>query len=656
MHKYLYNMTKVKRHIRNNSYNRYDLGSWLNTAASKLGIGSSTNAAGAAKGTNLFGLTSGGTGLASAGLNIGSSLFNTFGNPNGNTTGVGNIMSTVGGLASNIPGVGGLIGAGVSTLGSVVNAAFGSNINKEAVNNLTAENTALANTTANTSSNNALLSQWSGTDFLSDILKKQVGSDGWFSKKAKKKTAQLNLQRDNARSAALNNLSDGADTIENNIMNNLLANYAAFGGVLNNRNSNPLSPFGNKFAYGGDFSNGVTVIDNGGTHEENPNEGVQMGIDQQGNPNLVEEGEVVFNDYVFSNRIKVPKDVKESYKLKGGKQTTFADAAKKAQKESEERPNDPISQRGLFDIMGKLANAQENERSVMESRKSNKFDNGGNISKIKNEAINPIGINKVIPTYNDFVKNNPYGTFDYLNSNTNSNNDNQSNMSWLRYAPVVGSGLSVLSDSLGVTNKPDYTNSDMVRNSVNNLPNINYTPIGNYLTYKPLDREFYINKLNAQSGATRRAIVSQSGSNRASATAGLLAADYNAQSQLGNLARQAEEYNQAQRAQVEQFNRGTNQANSEMDMKAQLANQSNRELILRARMAEAQMRDQIESRAGAAKSSNLSTFFNNLGNVGIDEANRADRDFLIRSGVFGTLPTNNKKAKGGKLKKRGLLY
>ena len=40
-----------------------------------------------------------------------------------------------------------------------------------------------------------------------------------------------------------------------------------------------------------------------------------MGIDNQGIPNLVEEGEVVFNDYVFSNRLKVPKAVKEKYKL-----------------------------------------------------------------------------------------------------------------------------------------------------------------------------------------------------------------------------------------------------------------------------------------------------------------------------------------------------
>ena len=97
--------------------------------------------------------------------------------------------------------------------------------------------------------------------------------------------------------------------------------------------------------HGGDFSNGVIQINSGGLHSTNPFEGVQMGIDPQGVPNLVEEGEVIFNDYVFSNRMKVPKAIRQKYKLRDN--ITFADAAKKLGKESEERPNDPISKRGL---------------------------------------------------------------------------------------------------------------------------------------------------------------------------------------------------------------------------------------------------------------------------------------------------------------------
>jgi hypothetical protein len=32
-----------------------------------------------------------------------------------------------------------------------------------------------------------------------------------------------------------------------------------------------------------------------------------MGADNQGTPNLVEEEELVYNDYVYSNRLTVPK-------------------------------------------------------------------------------------------------------------------------------------------------------------------------------------------------------------------------------------------------------------------------------------------------------------------------------------------------------------
>ena len=88
-------------------------------------------------------------------------------------------------------------------------------------------------------------------------------------------------------------------------------------------------------AFGGDlmtngatWDNGFTYIGNGGSHESNPNEGVQVGVDPQGIPNLVEEGEVIFNDYVFSNRLIVPNAVREKYKLRGNKELTFADAAK----------------------------------------------------------------------------------------------------------------------------------------------------------------------------------------------------------------------------------------------------------------------------------------------------------------------------------------
>ena len=407
--------------------------------------------------------------------------------------------------------------------------------------------------------------------------------------------------------------------------------HHALGGYLYDEGGNLYVSVPNIGQHGGNFSNGVTIIGNGGTHEENPMEGVPMGIAPDGTPNLVEQGEVKFNNYVFSNRLFATGGLLAAHNLPATyADHSFADIAERLSRESSERPNDPISKRGLMSAMTRLQQAQEQLRAEEQSRKYAKgghlFEGGG-------------------PT-------------------------------WLRYAPAVGAGLGVLTDALGKTNSPDYSNADLVGSAVDNLTNVEFTPIGNYLTYRPLDRNYYINRLNAQAGATRRAIVNQSGGNRATALAGLLAADYNAQSALGNLARQAEEYNLNQRKKVEAFNRGTNQFNSEMGLKAAIANKENDKLRLQARIQQAQLRDQADARSSADRAANLTNLFNSLGNIGIDEMNRADRDMLIKAGVFGTLSEKPqgwsdkrweeyKKAisgegysNGGKLKKRrgGLTY
>lgn len=320
--------------------------------------------------------------------------------------------------------------------------------------------------------------------------------------------------------------------------------------------------------HGGVFDNGVTIVGNGGTHEENPLEGVQMGVDEQGIPNLVEEGEVIFNNYVFSNRMKAPKNLKKRYKFKG---KTFADVAKSIQKESEERPNDPISKAGLDVNMARLAMSQEEVRnSKMKKRTSNKYAGGG-----------------VLP--------------------------------YMRYAPAVGAGINALTDLIGSTNKYDYSNIDLIQDVIDNLQTVSYKPVGNYLTYRPFDRNFYINKLNSQASATRRAIEGLSGGNRATKIAGIVASDYNTQGRLGDLARQAEEYNLAQRERVEAFNRGTNQFNSEMGLRVGQINKQNDELRLKSAITQAQLRDQIDSAVSAARSANLNNFLDSLGDIGREE-------------------------------------
>ena len=704
----------------------------------------------------------------------------------GLSSGVGSAMQGLSSIAGAIPGPqGAILGAGLGIAGGLLNRTFGSQINEQAVQEARAANAQQGNMQFSISNTADLLNQ-ANFGLLGSLKTSDIGKDGWFSNKAKNLTASLNAQRNIANQQSIANFGIAAENMDAQNDLNALANYAAYGGPLTMRYTGTMSPFGNTFADGGkiyikpenrgkftkycggkvtaeciargkrssdpavrkratfaanarkwhhafggdllthgaEWDNGLTIIGNGGTHEESPYEGVPMGMDAQGIPNLVEEGEVIFNDYVFSDRMNVPDSTRSSLGLSKSKNLTFAKAAKKLSKEAEERPNDPISKRGLMSSLTRLQQAQEIIREEKQaSKEGRQYAHGGRMGTLF-DGTGPES--NYLDFYNNYLDNtygkNPYPTFtgnvyaqDYrpeyttvpddnelldiarvrlgeepkgkvtpvleplINSSPN-NTSNNSNLTWLRYAPVVGAAIGL---GQNIFSKPDYSSSDTVFNAANDINNytpIGFNPLGDYLTYRPFDRNYYINKLNAQSGATRRAIVNQSAGNRATALAGLLAADYNAQGKLGDLARQAEEYNLAQRERVATFNRGTNQFNSEMGLKAAMANQ---EAALKAKsqrlsgIAQAmQMRDAVNARRAASMSANLTNLFDSLGNIGIDEMNRADRDMLIRAGVFGTLSekpqgwsnkrwedykraiSGNGYSRGGKLKKRrgGLTY
>lgn len=161
-------------------------------------------------------------------------------------------------------------------------------------------------------------------------------------------------------------INHNADRLSTQNELSLKQNYASFGGNLNTAGAN--------------FTTGMKHINTGDTHENNPYEGVPMGVDPQGTPNLVEEGETIYNDYVFSDRLKVPKqkikkgqtkftqEEKILHKYEG---KTYADAAKKAEKDSgvDERPNDNIAKRGFETILEILAQSQEQQRAEEDKEK-----------------------------------------------------------------------------------------------------------------------------------------------------------------------------------------------------------------------------------------------------------------------------------------------
>ena len=814
-----------KRIKRNDRYsNTYNLGGWMNGVNNKIDASSFGKAIGGSSGLG---------GITNAATSIVSGLIN----PSGNNTGVGNTLQGIGSIASNIPGIGGVIGAGVNLVGGLINAAFGSNLNEEFIAQTEDKTKQQAGYISSAEDNASLLSDWTSYTDMAHVKRSDVGSDGWFSNKAKNKTKSLNRAIDEANLRAWHSLNNTASNVDTN--NDLLAmaNFSAYGGPITMRYTGVMSPFGNTFGdggifikpenrgkftalkertgksstwykehgtpaqkkmatfalnaakwkhadggelhtHGGDFTNGLTYIDNGGSHEANPFEGVQMGIDPQGVPNLVEEGEVIFNDYVFSNRLKVPKAIRQKYKLRDN--ITFADAAKKLSKESEDRPNDPISKRGLESFMSALANGQEEVRIKNEDKRMNRYAKGGRLGNLfdgtgnKSNRLNPysnfvpltddsfytpeymnfwnwyntnqntpegqawlkrinsgefgpIGGNtfapqdiirlshdyKQGPVHNAFAaaakqynienpKEDPYTPYTkrwirekgadgewrtqqitdeewnsapagrtYLMRNTNLKEGNTVTsdrgdkdiyydvipeelpeeltgdvtevegirQNPLRYAPLIGSGIAVLNDIFG-GNDPDYSNADMFASAIRNANRpVGTRPIGEYLAYKPLDRMFYINQLNRNAAAGRRAIQNTSGGNRAAALAGILAEDYNYGENLGKLARQAEEYNQALKEKVTGFNRQTNMFNSEQGTKVDMFNSEllGKQASLYGQLAN--MRQRILEGNRAEKSANLTNFIQGLGDLGREFT---DRDTLRWLADIGALPYNTR--------------
>lgn len=137
------------------------------------------------------------------------------------------------------------------------------------------------------------------------------------------------------------------------------------------RNATKFDLGGDLQTNGGDFTDGLSMVNAGLDHEQNPYGGVQVGINRDnGSPNLVEEGETIFDDYVFSKRLKADKQTKAKFHVGKNADISFADLSKKLEKESEERPNDPISARGLKKQLHDLADEQERQKGEQQQKEA----------------------------------------------------------------------------------------------------------------------------------------------------------------------------------------------------------------------------------------------------------------------------------------------
>lgn len=330
-------------------------------------------------------------------------------------TGVGNAVNGVGNFVGGLVGkvnplLGGIVKAGAGIIGGLANRISGYHLNEATIGAINSDISSMNNTRVTDSSNQSIANQAMAQDWGGSFGLRDIGSWGWASK-GKVQNQYNKLQRGMAsgQNYMAANYANAADNVTSNTMNNLLINSSAGGGILDRSFSNPwdhpgsgaiaygmdqaaianqrqminqmqpqnfgipMQPqqygcggckphcFGGRlFAEGGsmnthgsDFTNGLMYITEGGRHEENPYQGVPMGYDQQGTPNVVEEGEIIIpgrmladggemSDYVVSNRTTISEELADKYQLPYD--TTHAEALEILTEESQENPTDIIAQ------------------------------------------------------------------------------------------------------------------------------------------------------------------------------------------------------------------------------------------------------------------------------------------------------------------------
>lgn len=350
-------------------------------------------------------------------------------------------------------------------------------------------------------------------------------------------------------------------------------------------------PSNNKFSYGGstnklggDFTNNVTFINEGGTHESNPFEGVPFGIDRNNTPNLVEEGEVIWNDYVFSNRLTPTKKMLENIGFpEKYKDYSFALIAEELQKESAERPNDLISQRGLQDSMQRLIGLQEevrNKRKEVQENKNqeNTFNTGGTVDNIVNAAKRPVEFDlpyidasplDLDPElqiaeqsfYDNLLSNNgkritldkAQSAFDSVLEDSNFNWSNLGN-GLMRMAPLVANATDLIRN----LKKPDYTEGDRVLQEANNAPVSDIKSEVEDINIRPIDRNYLLNQQLNQGNTMINQIGNQA-INAQQALANMMLINNQSQGAIGDSLIKMNEANLARQMQESEFNRGNQQ-------------------------------------------------------------------------------------------------
>ena len=463
------------------------------------------------------------------------------------------------------------------------------------------------------------------------------------------------------REANLNKIS----TMNNNIESmNSLTNY-------NNR--------ANIAAFGGQFTNGISEFNAGGTHEENPKGGIQVGVGSNGLPNTVEEGEVRDdkNNYIYSNRLTATIEDLESFSLsKKYANKTFADIAKLLSKELQDRPNDGPSRKSHEIMLERLRNAQEMKKSeiqediivsmakkykvdpkeiesvLSESREQqNQFAYGGGYTDIPFNPLknNKFGLDEVLSNmqnddyYNGdmFYKPTPITSTVLPKIETTRPNINNTKIlkdaeekyipsgfnstDAMMKSPIIGNLLAL---GANMAKGKDYTFADQIMS----IKPKTMAPalINDYMSYDPVNSVFNQNQINSVAAGTRSKLKDSAGGNAAIERASMLGADSNLFEALGKSMLMDNQTNLERKKLASEFNKNTNQINADSINRANASNleasMQNDQLMYNALLLKQKIKDEYE----AAISQNLTGLFDNISNVG---RNKFNNNML--AGIYG---------------------
>ena len=132
----------------------------------------------------------------------------------------------------------------------------------------------------------------------------------------------------------------------------------------------------------GNYADGgmLNYFDGGFKHDDNnPDnvfEGIPQGMAPDNSMNVVEKGETKLGDYVFSDNLKVDKNLSKQFDIPKGK--TFAAVSKKINKELLDRPNDTYTKATVEHNLQNLMQANDIARDMKEA---SNFKNGGRMNK-----------------------------------------------------------------------------------------------------------------------------------------------------------------------------------------------------------------------------------------------------------------------------------